>query len=54
MTADFNAPSGRQGVGSFHFNIRDGVRDSVANAILGPIWGNMDNLHLRLNTTIEV
>jgi choline dehydrogenase-like flavoprotein len=37
FTDDFNAPGGRAGVGYYHFNIRDGVRDSVARRFLGPL-----------------
>lgn len=36
-TDDFNAPGGREGVGYFDFNIRNGIRDSVANRFLGPM-----------------
>lgn len=36
-TNDFNAPNGREGVGFFNFNIRGGVRDSVAGRFLAPM-----------------
>ncbi|CAM9709190.1 unnamed protein product, partial [Ectocarpus fasciculatus] len=37
VTSDFNAPGGREGVGYYNFNIRGGVRDSVASRFLGPM-----------------
>ena len=37
LTDDFNRPGGREGVGYYQFNIRDGVRDSAAGVRLGPL-----------------
>ena len=34
-SADFNVPGQRRGAGYYHFNIRDGVRESAAAAFLG-------------------
>ncbi|KAJ1455405.1 hypothetical protein M885DRAFT_217626 [Pelagophyceae sp. CCMP2097] len=34
-TGDFNSPKGRSGAGYYHFNIRDGQRESVASVFLG-------------------
>ena len=45
----FNAPDGRVGVGYYEFNIRHGVRDSVAHAFLKDI---PDNLHIQLGATV--
>lgn len=59
-THDFNAPSGRFGAGLYTFNMRDGVRESIAQTFLGPILRDNDsvpareNLRLMLNTTVEV
>ena len=36
LTDDFNRPGGREGVGYYQFNIRDGVRESAASVRLGP------------------
>lgn len=37
VTEDFNKPGGREGVGYYHFAVKDGVRDSAARAFLGDI-----------------
>ncbi len=34
---DFNNPDSREGVGFYHFNIKDGIRDSAAREMLGPL-----------------
>ncbi|KAG3071820.1 hypothetical protein PI124_g21098 [Phytophthora idaei] len=58
LTADFNAPDGRYGVGYYHFNTRDGVRESAAKAFLGPILDSKTgestrkNFRLMLDTTV--
>ncbi|KAG6613983.1 putative choline dehydrogenase [Phytophthora cinnamomi] len=57
-TADFNAPGGRYGAGYYHFNTRDGVRESAAKAFLGPILDSKtakstrSNFRLMLDTTV--
>ncbi|ETK93326.1 hypothetical protein, variant 5 [Phytophthora nicotianae] len=57
-TADFNAPDGRYGAGYYHFNTRDGVRESAAKAFLGPILDSKtaeskrENFRLMLDTTV--
>ncbi|KAG1707890.1 hypothetical protein DVH05_024541 [Phytophthora capsici] len=57
-TTDFNAPSGRYGAGYYHFNTRDGVRESAAKAFLGPILdtktgeSTRENLRVMLDTTV--
>ncbi|KAI9983096.1 hypothetical protein PInf_007023 [Phytophthora infestans] len=57
-TADFNAPGGRYGAGYYHFNTRDGVRESAAKAFLGPILDSKTaestrgNFRLMLDTTV--
>ena len=33
-TMDFNAPGGRHGAGYYHFNTRDGIRESAAKTFL--------------------
>ncbi|GMF29112.1 unnamed protein product [Phytophthora lilii] len=59
-TADFNAPGGRYGAGFYHFNTRDGVRESAAKAFLGPMLDSntatstRSNFHLMLDTTVTV
>lgn len=58
-TADFNAPSGRFGAGFYHFNIRDGVRESAARTFLGPLLQGQDesqreNFQLLLGTAVSV
>jgi choline dehydrogenase len=59
-TADFNAPGGRYGAGFYHFNTRDGVRESAAKAFLGPILDSKTaestrkNFRLMLDTTVTV
>ncbi|POM81453.1 Choline dehydrogenase [Phytophthora palmivora] len=57
-TEDFNAPDGRYGAGYYHFNTRDGVRESAAKAFLGPILDSdtaqstRSNFRLMLDTTV--
>ncbi|KAE8976127.1 hypothetical protein PF011_g24182 [Phytophthora fragariae] len=57
-TTDFNAPGGRYGAGYYHFNIRDGVRESAAKAFLGPMLDSKtgestkSNFRLMLDTTV--
>ncbi|KAG7390721.1 hypothetical protein PHYPSEUDO_006840 [Phytophthora pseudosyringae] len=57
-TADFNAPGGRYGAGYYHFNTRDGVRESAAKAFLGPMLDSKtakstrSNFRLMLDTTV--
>ncbi|TDH72372.1 hypothetical protein CCR75_003400 [Bremia lactucae] len=57
-TMDFNGPNGRFGVGYYHFNTRNGVRDSAAKTFLGPILNSKtfkskrDNFQLMLDTTV--
>lgn len=59
-TADFNAPGGRYGAGYYHFNTRDGVRESAAKAFLGPMLdtktgkSTKSNFRLMLDTTVTV
>ncbi|GMF33513.1 unnamed protein product [Phytophthora fragariaefolia] len=59
-TADFNAPGGRYGAGYYHFNTRDGVRESAAKAFLGPMLDSKtakstrSNFQLMLDTTVTV
>lgn len=36
-TEDFNKPGEREGVGYYHFAVKDGVRDSASRAFLGDI-----------------
>ncbi|DAZ99368.1 TPA: hypothetical protein N0F65_005270, partial [Lagenidium giganteum] len=52
---DFNAPGGRYGAGYYHFNTRNGVRDSAARTFLGPLLQpgqERANLKLMLNTKV--
>ncbi|CEG43440.1 hypothetical protein, variant 1 [Plasmopara halstedii] len=55
---DFNAPDGRHGVGYYHFNTRDGIRESAAKTFLGPILDSSTgqsrrkNFKLMLDTTV--
>ncbi|CAH0482138.1 unnamed protein product [Peronospora belbahrii] len=57
-TADFNQPHGRFGAGYYHFNTRDGIRESAAKTFLGPILDRQTaestrgNLRLMLDTTV--
>ncbi|KAJ0408261.1 hypothetical protein P43SY_004419 [Pythium insidiosum] len=52
-TNDFNAPNGRHGVGFYHFNTRDGVRESAARRFIGPMLKEgRTNFHLLLNTEV--
>ncbi|KAL4146991.1 hypothetical protein PRNP1_010747 [Phytophthora ramorum] len=57
-TDDFNAPGGRYGAGYYHFNTRDGVRESAAKAFLGPMLDSKtaqstrSNFKLMLDTTV--
>ncbi|CAH0491113.1 unnamed protein product [Peronospora farinosa] len=57
-TMDFNKPGGRFGAGYYHFNTRDGVRESAANTFLGPILDSntgestRSNFRLMLDTTV--
>lgn len=37
FTGDFNKPGEREGVGYYHFAVKDGVRDSASRAFLGDI-----------------
>ncbi|GLE08853.1 hypothetical protein PINS_up020305 [Pythium insidiosum] len=54
-TDDFNAPHGRHGVGFYHFNTRDGVRESAARRFVGPMLKEgRSNFHLLLNTEVTV
>ncbi|KAJ0411851.1 hypothetical protein ATCC90586_003004 [Pythium insidiosum] len=54
-TDDFNAPNGRHGVGFYHFNTRDGVRESAARRFIGPMLKEgRANFHLLLNTEVIV
>lgn len=59
IVSDFNdpAPGSRYGAGRYHFNIRNGIRDSAARAFLSPILNNNDSGHrrfsLELNTIVE-
>lgn len=50
--ADFNDPDSRQGVGYYHFNIRDGIRESAAKAMLSPVIGRRANLRMELGATV--
>ncbi|OQS00684.1 choline dehydrogenase [Achlya hypogyna] len=58
-SSDFNAPNERLGAGTYHFNIRHGMRESAAKAFLGPFIAKKlpeevhNRLHLWLNTTVE-
>ncbi|CCI45778.1 unnamed protein product [Albugo candida] len=53
-SADFNVPEERLGAGYYHFNIRDGVRDSAARALVGPmLQQNRSNFDLQLNTIVK-
>ena len=57
---DFNKPGGRFGAGYYHFNTRDGIRESAANTFLGPILDSKtgestrSNFRLMLDTTVTV
>ncbi|CAI5702359.1 hypothetical protein KXD40_005220 [Peronospora effusa] len=57
-TMDFNKPGGRYGAGYYHFNTRDGVRESAANTFLGPILDSntgestRSNFRLMLDTVV--
>lgn len=42
LTDDFNKPGGRTGAGYYDFNVRNGVRDSAARAMLGEIITGKD------------
>jgi choline dehydrogenase-like flavoprotein len=54
-TVDFNAPSGRHGAGVYHFNTRDGIRESAARRFLGPMLKQQrKNFKLLLNTHVKV
>lgn len=54
-TEDFNAPGGRVGAGFYHFNTRDGVRESAARTFLGPLLqSRRRNFHMLLNTVVSV
>lgn len=58
-TADFNAPGGRFGAGFYHFNTRDGVRESAARTFLGPLLQGQKesqraNFRVMLNTLVLV
>ena len=37
FTEDFNKPGEREGVGYYHFTVKNGVRDSASRALLGDI-----------------
>jgi choline dehydrogenase len=47
-TTDFNDPNARMGVGYYDFNIRGGLRDSVAREFLAPLI-NADPPHTNFN-----
>uniref|UniRef100_K3X1U6 Glucose-methanol-choline oxidoreductase N-terminal domain-containing protein n=1 Tax=Globisporangium ultimum (strain ATCC 200006 / CBS 805.95 / DAOM BR144) TaxID=431595 RepID=K3X1U6_GLOUD len=56
-SVDFNAPSGRFGAGYYHFNTRDGVRESAARTFLGPLLqgqaqSQRANFRMLLNTMV--
>uniref|UniRef100_A0AAV1UXN2 Glucose-methanol-choline oxidoreductase N-terminal domain-containing protein n=1 Tax=Peronospora matthiolae TaxID=2874970 RepID=A0AAV1UXN2_9STRA len=57
-TMDFNAPGGRHGAGYYHFNTRDGIRESAAKTFLGPMLDNdtaestRSNFRLMLDTMV--
>lgn len=58
-TADFNAPGGRYGAGYYHFNTRNGVRESAARTFLGPLLQGTEqsqqaNFRVLLNTVVSV
>jgi choline dehydrogenase len=56
-TNDFNAPNGRYGTGFYHFNTRNGIRDSAARTFLGPLLKpgqERPNFHLLLNSIVSV
>lgn len=55
FTVDFNDPDGgREGVGYYHFNIKDGMRDSAAREFLGPLMKSKSSLFsLELNATVR-
>ena len=53
FTDDFNDPNNRQGVGYYHFNIRGGIRESAARAMLAPVLGQRSNLRLELGATVK-
>ncbi|RLN58323.1 hypothetical protein BBJ29_002492 [Phytophthora kernoviae] len=48
-TEDFNAPGGRVGAGFYHFNTRDGVRESAVKAFLDPIVDTGTGISTRKN-----
>ncbi|KAG7395199.1 hypothetical protein PHYBOEH_004106 [Phytophthora boehmeriae] len=48
-TADFNAPDGRVGAGYYHFNTRDGVRESAVKAFLDPVVDTDTGISSRKN-----
>jgi choline dehydrogenase-like flavoprotein len=50
---DFNAPGGRVGVGYYHFNIKGGIRDSAARAMLAPVLKTRPNLNVKLKATVK-
>ncbi|KAF0731473.1 hypothetical protein Ae201684P_006674 [Aphanomyces euteiches] len=53
-SSDFNAPGERLGAGWYHFNIRNGVRDSAAATFLQPLLENRPpNFQLALNSMVE-
>lgn len=58
-TVDFNAPGGRYGAGYYHFNTRNGVRESAARTFLGPLLQGSEqskqaNFRVLLNTIVSV
>jgi len=54
FTEDFNDPNGREGVGMYDFNIRDGIRDSAARVFLGPLIKNQPkNFNLQINCQVK-
>ncbi|KAJ8609832.1 hypothetical protein CTAYLR_008141 [Chrysophaeum taylorii] len=52
---DFNAPSSRRGAGYYHFNIRDGLRESAAAVFLGGSiegYAPIPNLEFQSESTV--
>lgn len=50
---DFNDPRGRRGVGYFHFNIKNGVRDSAASSFLGPVFDSHSHLNISMYSEVR-
>jgi choline dehydrogenase-like flavoprotein len=53
QSGDFNSPGGREGAGLYDFNIRNGVRDGAAAALLMPTLAEFPR-RLFLRTSIMV